>query len=263
MNWMEWLTLILLVGSFATGIYYSDKMPEYMATHWNFDGEVDGYMGKDMGLFLIPGMLLFMVLLFYLVPKIDPLKENIKQFEKYYQGMIFLVVLFISYVYFLSIAWNLGYEFDMGKMVMPGVGVLFIYMGIMCGETKQNWFIGVKTPWTLSSDRVWEKTHGKAKNVFVGLGALWIVAGLFFPSLLLYIIVLLVLASIWLFVDSYLEYGKEMRERKSASVEVKDATSWAAPAAPVKKAAVKKEKPVARKRLPVKKKAPSKRKKKK
>ena len=221
MNWMEWMTLILLIGAFATGIYYYDKMPEYMATHWNQDSEVDGYMEKGAGLFLIPGMLLFLVLLFYVIPRIDPLKENIMKFEKYYLGMVFMLVLFLSYVYFLSIAWNMGYEFDMGRMIVPGIGVLLIYIGIMCGESRQNWFVGVRTPWTLSCDKVWERTHSKAKAIFIGLGALWIVAGLLFPSFILYLLVLLVLASLWLFVDSYLEYRKEMGAKKAEGPKAK------------------------------------------
>jgi len=145
------------------------------------------------------------------IPHIDPLKANIRKFDKYYQGFIVLFVFFLTYVQVLTVAWNLGYVFDMGKMIAPAVGIVFIYLGILMGNSKQNWFIGVKTPWTLSSQHVWERTHNIAKDIFIGIGLIWIAVGILAPAYTLYVLGLLILAVIWLFVDSYLEYQKELK----------------------------------------------------
>lgn len=218
MKSIQLVIALLLVATIAVSFQYYDAMPDYMASHWNAAGEVDGYMEKGVSLYLVPGIMLFVVLFFYIIPYIDPLRENIMKFEQYYEGFIFMIVLFLCYVHLLSLAWNLGYEFDMGRMMVPGLGVLFIYIGMMCGRCKQNWFIGIRTPWTLSSEQVWEKTHVLAEKVFIFLGALWIVLGILMPSLAPYLIGLVVLGALYLFVYSYLEYKKEKDTRAGPSL---------------------------------------------
>lgn len=248
MNWMQWIILVLLLGSVAVSLYYYDSVPEYMATHWDAAGEPDGYMEKGTGLFLMPAVLVLLVVFFYLIPHIDPLKENIRKFDQYYEGFIFILVFFLAYVHFLSLAWNIGYSFDVTRMTVPALGVLFVYLGVLCGKCRQNWFIGVRTPWTLSSEHVWERTHDKAKDVFLGVGVLWIVVGLLAPEYVLYMVGLLILAAVWLFVDSYFEYKKE-----------KEGGGIPAEAVPVAKAAPMKTKAgAAAKKKAVKKKAPKK-----
>ncbi len=185
-----------------------------MASHWNAWGDVDGYMEKAVALFLLPCITLATAGFLYLVPKIDPLRENIEKFQKQYDGFVFLFVLFLSYIYFLQIAWSLGYEFDMNRMMVPGLGVLFIYIGMLCGDCRQNWFVGIRTPWTMSSERVWDKTHTLAEKLFVGLGTLWIIVGLVFPGFSPFMIAAVILAAISLFVYSYFEFQSEKREEK-------------------------------------------------
>ncbi len=210
MNWMQWIILILLLGSVGVGVYYYDAVPDYMATHWNAAGEANGYMEKNIGLFLMPAAMIVLLLFFYLIPHIDPMKENIKKFDRYYEGFIFIFMFFLAYIHFLSVAWNLGYVFEINRLTAPALGVLFIYLGMLCGKSKQNWFIGIRTPWTLSSEKVWARTHNIAKDVFVGIGALWIVVGLLAPAYILYLVGLLIVAALILFVDSYFEYKKEL-----------------------------------------------------
>jgi len=88
-------------------------MPDEMASHWNFKGEVDDYLPKFWGLFLMPIISLGLFLLFLLIPKIDPLKANIEKFRKYFDGFMVLMMVFLFYIYLLSIIWNLGKRFDM------------------------------------------------------------------------------------------------------------------------------------------------------
>ena len=240
MNWMQWIILLLVVVSFGVGIYYYDMLPDPMASHWDGEGNVNGYMEKTLAVFLIPVILAVFVGIFYVIPHIDPLKANIRKFDKYYQGFIVLFVFFLTYTQVLSVAWNLGYVFDMGKMIAPAMGIVFIYLGILMGNSKQNWFIGVRTPWTLSSQRVWERTHNIAKNIFMGIGLIWIAVGILAPAYTLYVLGLLLIAVIWLFVDSYLEYQKELK----CGAPIKTGASMGAvSAAPMKtKAAAKKAK---------------------
>ena len=186
-------------------------MPEKMASHWNTKGEVDGYMSKFWGLFLMPIILLGLFLLYVLIPKIDPLKENIAKFRKYFDGFIVLITLFLFYIYLLSIAWNLGKRFNMGQMMMPALGMLFYYCGILTENAKRNWFIGIKTPWTLSSERVWDKTHKIGGKLFKAAGLIAFL-GIFFPNYAFYfILVPALLVAFYTIIYSYFEYQKETK----------------------------------------------------
>jgi len=155
--WQNKISIIIIIVSFFVGIYFYPQMPNEMASHWNTKSEVDGYLLKFWGLFLMPLLSLGMYGLFLIFPKIDPLKENIKKFKKYYCGFISVMIVFLFYIYMLTIGANIGLEFNMGMFFIPGLSLLFFYIGIMLEKSKRNWFIGIKTPWTLQNDEVWEK----------------------------------------------------------------------------------------------------------
>jgi len=205
------ITVIIILISFLIGIILSPQMPDQMASHWNSEGEVDGYLSKFWGLFLLPLITLGIFLLLILIPRIDPLKENIEKFRKYYHGFIFIIVLFFFYIYLFTILWNLGIRLNIGQTLAPAFAVLFFYIGILLEKAKKNWFIGIRTPWTLSSTNVWEKTHKIGGKLFKGVGII-ILLGMFFKDFIIYfILVPIVLATIYTVVYSYLEYRKEKK----------------------------------------------------
>jgi len=204
------IIILIILVSFAIGIYFYPQMPAEMASHWNFQGEVDDYMPKFWGLFVMPFVSLFLFLLFLIIPKIDPLKKNIEKFRKYFDWFIILIILFLSYIYLLAIFWNLGFEFNMGRMLMPALGILFFYIGILLKNAKRNWFIGIRTPWTLSSDSVWNKTHQLGSKLFKIAGIIAFL-GVLFPGYVLWTVLIPILtASLYLIVYSYFEYQKEV-----------------------------------------------------
>jgi len=203
------IIILIILVSFAVGIYFFPQMPEKMASHWNIRSEVDGYIPKFWGLFLMPIISLGLFLLFLLIPKIDPLKENIKKFKKYFDWFVFLIIVFLFYLYFLTIIWNIGFRFDFVVFSMPAFSLLFYYIGILTENAKRNWFIGIRTPWTLSNDKVWEKTHKIGGKLFkiVGLIAL---SGIIFPNYaFLLLIIPAIFSAIYVVVYSYFEYQKE------------------------------------------------------
>jgi uncharacterized membrane protein len=183
-------------------------MPEQMASHWNSQGEVDGYMPRFWGLFLMPIVLAGMYALFVTIPKIDPLKHNIQKFMNYYEGFIVLIIAFMFYVHSLTLLWALGVRFDMLTMMAPALGLLFYYIGILTPKAKRNWFIGIRTPWTLSSDRVWNKTHKIAGKLFKACGVI-VVFSVLLPDYALWLIMGPILfTAVYTIVYSYVEYQK-------------------------------------------------------
>ena len=103
-----------------------------MASHWNANDEVDGYMSKFWGVFLMPLVTLGMLLLFLVIPSIDPLKANIAQFREAFNLFIVLIVAFMLYIHALTLAWSLGYTgFRMSTSMLPAMGLLFIFISFM------------------------------------------------------------------------------------------------------------------------------------
>ncbi len=201
--------IIIIVLSFAVSFVLWPQMPERMASHWNFQGQADGYMPKFWGLFLMPFISLLLFLFFLLVPKIDPLKENIKKFRKYFDSFILLIFLFLFYIYLLSLVWNLGAKLNIGRAVAPALGIVFYYAGVLMEKAKRNWFIGIRTPWTLSNENVWNKTHRFGGKLFKISGVAAFL-GLFLPKQAMWLIIVpIVFSAISIVFYSFLAFQKE------------------------------------------------------
>lgn len=205
----ELIIVGIIILSFAISIYYYPQMPEKVASHWNAQGQVNGYMSKFWGLFLMPVISVGLLLLFILIPRIDPLKSNIQEFRKYYDGFIVLIMVFLFYLHLLTIFWNLGHTFNMITFLSPAFAILFYYSGVLIENARRNWFIGIRTPWTLSSDKVWVKTHKIGGKLFKIAGILALFAIFFESYAILVIVVPMIMISIYAVVYSYFEYQKE------------------------------------------------------
>lgn len=207
----EIIIFLIILISFIVGIYLYSQMPEKMASHWNIRGEVDGYISKFWGLFLMPFISLGLFLLFILIPRIDPLKANIEKFRRYFDTFIILIILFLFYLYLLTIFWNLGIRFSMSQFLAPAFGMLLYYCGVLTENAKRNWFIGIRTPWTLSSDKVWDKTHKIGGKLFKIAGII-AVLGVFFPNYTFFFVLIpVILVTVYTIIYSYFEYQKETK----------------------------------------------------
>ena len=207
----ELFILIAVIVSFIIGIYLYSQMPEQMASHWNAQGQVDDYMPRFWGVFLMPLVLVGLTLLFIIIPRIDPLKKNIEKFRKYYDGFIILFFIFMLLVYVQTILWNLGIEISPNLVFPILMGLLFFYIGILLENAKRNWFIGIRTPWTLSSEKVWNKTHKLGSKMFKIAGIIAFVGFLFQKYATYFILVPVLFVAIYTVVYSYVEYQKEKK----------------------------------------------------
>ncbi len=207
------ITLILIGLAVLAGAMLWNQLPDQMASHWNANDEVDGYMPKFWGAFLMPLITLGMLVLFLVLPNIDPLKANIAQFRESFNLFILLIVAFMLYVHGLTLAWSLGYQdFRISAAMLPFMGVLFIAVGWMLRKAKRNFFIGIRTPWTLSSDTVWDKTHQLGSVLFMASGALAIIGGFFGGMTAFWLMFIpLIGSSLFLVVYSYVLYRGETK----------------------------------------------------
>ena len=205
------LIIGLILVSFLIGAYLYPYMPEMMASHWDANGSVDGYMPKLRGLFLLPVISAILFLVNMLIPKIDPLKGNIEKFRGHFDVFILLLFVFLFYVHMLTMLWNLSYRFNIIQLLAPAFGLIIYYAGIMMENAKQNWFIGVRTPWTLSSEVVWDKTNKLAGKLFKVAGVL-AAMGLIFPKYAIFLILVpVILAAVYPIIYSYQKYQQEIK----------------------------------------------------
>jgi uncharacterized membrane protein len=204
----------IVVFSFAVGLYVYPLMPEMMASHWGENGNVNGYMPKFWGVFLMPLISAGLLALFLKIQDIDPLKKNILKFRSYYYSFIAILMAFMLYVYIITLLWNVGYTFDFTLFLIPAMSALFYYTGVLIKNSKRNWFIGIRTPWTLSSDRVWDRTHTLGSKLFKASAIIALLGLVFRQHMFFFMIVPLLLSSAIAIVFSYVEYSKTGRKRK-------------------------------------------------
>jgi uncharacterized membrane protein len=207
------IVLILIVAATLAGLLFWNQLPEQMASHWNVNDQVDGYISKLWGVLMMPLLTLGIFLLFLVIPAIDPLKANIAKFRETFNLFVLLFVAFMLYIHGLTLAWNLGYSnFKMSTSMLPAIGLLFIFLGFIFRKAKRNFFIGIRTPWTLSSDTVWDKTHQLGAIFFMASGVLTILGG-FFGGLraFWFLFVPLIGSTIFLLIYSYVLYQRETK----------------------------------------------------
>jgi uncharacterized membrane protein len=205
------IVLTLIAIAIVAGIVLWDQLPNTMASHWNVNDEVDGYISKFWGAFLMPLIALGMFVLFITLPGMDPLRANIAQFRSEFNLFIVFITLFMLYIHGLTLVWNLGYQnFRISASMLPFLGILFIFIGYLLRRAKRNFFIGIRTPWTLSSDSVWDKTHQTGSVLFMISGALAF-AGSFFSGATAFWLLFIPLmgSTLFLFIYSYILYRGE------------------------------------------------------
>lgn len=204
------LTLVIIAAAIALSLVVYSRLPEQVASHWNAADEVNGTMPRFWGAFLMPLITLAMLGLFLLIPAIDPLRANIAAFRGTFNVFISLIVAFMLYLHVLTLLWNLGWQsFRMSVALLPALGVLFAFIGLMLRRAKRNYSIGIRTPWTLSSDRVWDQTHRLGAVLFVISGVLT-AAGVLFPSISYWFVLAPILgSSLFLVVYSYFLWRAE------------------------------------------------------
>lgn len=210
----EWLMVIIVLASVLLAGWFYPQLPDKVASHWNADGEVDGYMDKGMATFMLPGMMLVLAAMFWLIPRIDPLKENIEKFRDAYEEMIVVIFLFFFLIFLQMMLWNIGIQISMAATIPIAIGIIFIYISFLLEKAERNWFIGIRTPWTLSSDEVWGKTHKVGGRLFKALGILCVLSVALGGLAFLVIIGGALIVTLYLCWYSYVEYEKEKKSKR-------------------------------------------------
>jgi uncharacterized membrane protein len=171
------LAVLVMVGlsAWAWGQVPADGQ---IPIHWNLAGEVDGYAPKAFGLLFMPGLSIGLAALLAILPRFEPRAANLARSGRAYvwvgTGIVWVLVL----VHLAVVLAAVGRPLEIGLVVALGIGVLFVVLGNVLGKVRSNFIFGVRTPWTLASDRSWNRTHRLVGRLFVVLGLAVLATGL-------------------------------------------------------------------------------------
>ncbi|CJF67743.1 hemolysis inducing protein [Streptococcus pneumoniae] len=201
------ITLLTLVA----WVIALPHLPATMPIHWGANGEADGFATKINAMILTVGIMVLIYFIIAFVPRIDPRKENYKYFSKTYNIVLNAVLLLFFFVNMSTILQGLGYNVPMSYIAPIMAGLVFIIIGNYLQRVRSNYFMGIRTPWTLSNETVWKKTHRLSGKIFF-IGGLLILISAFLPdgykSVIMWGSIVLCVAVPYLY--SYLAYKKEM-----------------------------------------------------
>lgn len=210
----RWFGLVIAALAIVVSVWAYPQLPPMVATHWSLNGTPNGFSSRAWAIAVVPIVLVVMTVVFNVLPKIDPRHANYPKFLTTYWLFANSVIVFLLIAHGLFLARGLGYPVRIDRLMPVGVGLLFVILGNYLTRVEPNWFIGIRTPWTLSSDTVWRKTHRTGGWLMV-LGGLLIAACAFLPHgafLPLFVSAILIMAVIPI-VQSYILWKREQHDR--------------------------------------------------
>lgn len=204
------LGAILVAIAFAATAGFYPSLPDRVPMHWNIRGEVDG-RGSRATTWIMPFTMLGLLGLFAALPRLSPRPFDLERSRAVYGFVVVLVIGLMGYIDALTLWAALRPKFDVARALVAGVMLMLALMGNVLGKVHRNLYMGVRTPWTLASERVWSDTHRVAAWWFVGTGLLGFIACL--VGLPVWVpLIPLAPAILWPVVFSYLRY-KQLERR--------------------------------------------------
>jgi uncharacterized membrane protein len=177
--------LMLAVSAWAWG-----QVPDgaQIPIHWGPTGQANGFASKEVGLLMVPGMALGIGVLLAFIPAIDPRRGNLLRSTPAYRAIVLVTLGLLLVLHIAAVLTATGRHLDMPRIVVVGVGLVFLVIGNYLGKTRSSWFLGIRTPWTLSSERSWALTHRLGGYLFAAFGAIMVVVGVINPEILAWIL---------------------------------------------------------------------------
>lgn len=205
----NWLAIVFLAIPFIAIPFVWPMLPEVIPIHWNFSGEADGFASKAVGLILLPLINVALFLLLGVIGKIDP-KGKAGNMEKVMQVIRTLMAAFLTCLFFFMVYYSLYPGIFDVQALLYLILVVFLVLGNYMGKLRPNYFVGIRTPWTLNNDTIWYRTHRMAGSLWVLASVIMMVLGGIVSSytfkILFFVYVgLLVLIPV---IHSYLEFRK-------------------------------------------------------
>jgi uncharacterized membrane protein len=206
----KWIPLLIIAAAIIASVAVYPNLPQTVPTHWDMLGRPNGWGSRVWGAWVIPIVMVLLWALMRVLPTIDPRGANYAKFGGAFEAIVISILLYMLGLHLIILRASLGYPVAMQRVLPIGVGILLVLIGNLLPRARPNWFIGIRTPWTLSSDRVWEKTHRVGGRAFVAGGLAILIAALVMPQWAHYVLVaVVVICSLGAVLYSYIAWRRE------------------------------------------------------
>ncbi|MFN8373296.1 MAG: DUF1648 domain-containing protein [Anaerolineae bacterium] len=174
----KWFAPVVIVAMliFSAAVY--NALPAQVPIHWNASGVADRYGDRLFGVLAMPVIALVCAVLIPTMRRLDPLRASYTSFEGTYRFLINLLVVFLGFVHVMSLGIALGWSINMSQVIGVALGLMFALLGNVLGRVRPNWFMGIRTPWTMSDPEVWRLTHRVGGRMMVVMGLVVMVVSL-------------------------------------------------------------------------------------
>ena len=201
------ISFLFVIAAVVVAAYLYPTLPEQIPTHWNFQGEVDDYTSKPWGVIILPLAAILVFVIMRLIPLISPKGFRTDKFMDVINIFTVTLVGFMSCVAVLVLLEASGVGFRFNEIIYSGIGLLLVVLGNYMGKLRKNFFIGIRTPWTLASDEVWSRTHRLGGKVFMVAG-LFLILNSFVRFQQYWVITAIVIVALVPVVYSYVIYRR-------------------------------------------------------
>lgn len=161
--------LVILAGAVFSVLAYP-HLPAEVATHFDLEGNPNGWSSRFFAAAFVPVLSVVLALLFVVLPRIDPKRANYSKFGPTWWTIVNAILILLALLHVAMLGKALGWAINLTRVAALGLGVILVVLGNLMTRIRPNWFMGIRTPWTLSSDTVWRKTHRFGGIAFVIAG---------------------------------------------------------------------------------------------
>jgi uncharacterized membrane protein len=176
----KWIPVLLVLAAVGASAAVYHTLPETIVIHWDLQGNPNGWSSRVVGAFAMPLVMVGVYAMMRFLPLVDPRRENYEKFQGTYEGLILTIMVFLLAIHIIVLRSAMGHPVAMQKVMPLSMGMLFIAIGNLLPRARSNFFVGIRTPWTLSSEKSWERTHRAGGYVFVLIGIM-MAASVFMP----------------------------------------------------------------------------------
>lgn len=206
----KWYPAVLIAVTAIVSAVAYPRLPETVPSHWDIHGHVNGWQSRGQAAFFMPILLLVLWAVMRGLPAIDPRRANYAKFQPTYDFMIAAVLTMVALIHVAVLGFALGLPISIHRVAPIALGVLLIAIGNQLPRARSNWWFGIRTPWTLSNERVWERTHRVGGYLMTAAGVVVAVSALISGSTgPLLIIVCVAASALGSMIYSYVAWRQE------------------------------------------------------
>ena len=167
------ITCAVILLPIIAGLLLWDRLPDRIPTHWGMGGEVDGWSGKGFAVFAMPALMLGIQLLCFFVTASDPKRGNIRR--KFLSMVLWIIPVLSVMTSCISYAVALGAQIRVEQVIPGFIGLMLVIIGNYMPKFQQSYTMGIRLPWTLSSEENWNRTHRFGGKIWAlgGIGVLF------------------------------------------------------------------------------------------